>query len=72
MWLHYGNQHTFTVKTSEGNNLPSAKAQSDEEVEFEEINQNYGDQREKDIFSSLNCRVTKLLLSPERKFILHL
>ena len=69
MWLDDGNQHSFSVKTPEDNYSPSAKARLEKDFEFEEINKKYADRKEKDIFSSLNCKVTDLLSSPDRKSI---
>ena len=69
MWLDDGNQHSFPVKTPEDNYSPSAKARLEKDFEFEEINKKYADRKEKDIFSSLNCKVTDLLSSPDRKSI---
>ena len=69
MWLSDGNQHSFPVKTPEDNHIPSAKARLEKDFEFEELNKKYDSRKEKDIFSALNCKVTDLLSSPDRKSI---
>ena len=48
----------------------TAKARLDKDFEFEELNQKYDYDEKRDIFASLNCVITKLLPSPERKFII--
>ena len=69
LWLSDGNQHSFPIKTPEDNHIPSAKARLDKDFEFEELNKKYESKEEKDIFSALNCKVTDLLSSPDRKSI---
>ena len=68
MWLDDGNQHSFPVKSLEDNYIPSANVWLDKDIEYEVINNKNDDKKEKDIFSSLNYKVTKMLLSPYRKF----
>ena len=71
IWLDYGNKHSFPVKTPEDNYIPSAKAQLEKDFEYEEVNKKYDARKDKDIFSSLNCKVTYLLSSPDRKQLRH-
>ena len=42
----------------------------EKDFEYEEINKKYDAWKDKDIFSSVNCKVTDLLSSPDRKSIL--
>ena len=67
--LQDGKQRTFSVKTPEDNFLPTAKAWLDKDFEYEKLNNQYEQQEKKDIFSSLNCDITKILPSPERKSV---
>ena len=70
MWLDDGNQHPFPVKTPKDNYIPSTKTRLEKDFKYEEINKKYDAQKDKDIFSSLNYKVTDLLSSPDRKSIL--
>ena len=67
MWLQDGKQHAFPVKTPEDNFIPSAKARLEKDFEYEKLNKETNKRMQKDIFSSLNCDITKILPSPERK-----
>ena len=69
MWLNDGNQHSFPVKTPEDNYIPSTKAWLEKDFKYEEVNKKYDAQKDKDVFSLLNCKVTDLLSSPDRKSI---
>ena len=69
MWLDDRNQHSFPVKTTEDNYIPSTKARLEKEFEYKEFNKKYDAQKDKDLFSSLNCKVTDLLSSPDEKSI---
>ena len=69
MWLDDGNQHSFPVKTPEDNYISSTKARLEKDFKYEEINKKYDARKNKDIFSSLNCKVTDLLVSLGRKSI---
>ena len=68
MWLFDGQQHSFLVKTPKENYLPSAKARLEKEFEYEALNKKKGRQKA-DIFSTLNCKITEILSSPERKSV---
>ena len=67
MWLDDGNQHSFPVNTLKDNYIPSAKAKLEKYFEYEQNNKKYDAKKDKDIFSSLNCKVMDLLSSPDRK-----
>ena len=69
MWLNDGNQHSFPVITLEDIHILSAKARLEKDFEFEELNKKYDGKKDKDIFSALNCEVSDLLSSPDRKSI---
>ena len=69
MWLDDGNQHSFPVTIPEDNCIPSAKARLEKDFEYEEVNKKYDAQKEKDIFSLLNYKVTDLISSSDRKSI---
>ena len=69
MWLNDGNWHSAPVKTPEDNHLPSAKARVEKDFEYEKLNKKYDAQKEKDIFSLLNYKVTDLISSSDRKSI---
>jgi len=69
MWLQDGKQHAFPAKTPEDNITPSAKARLEKDLEYEKLNKKYEEEEKKDIFSSLNCDITKILSSPEKKSI---
>jgi len=69
MWLDDGFQHSFPVSTPVDNYVPSAKSQLEKDFEYEELNKRYDPTKDKDIFSSLNCKVTDLLSSSDRKSI---
>ena len=53
--------------TPEGNTLPSAKVHLDKDFKYDELNQKYKDWNEKIFFESLNCKITDILSSPEKK-----
>ena len=69
MWLDDGKQHSFPVSTPVDNYIPSAKARLEKDFEYVEINKKYDAIKDKDIVSSLNCKVTDLLPSPNQKSI---
>ena len=69
MWLADGKQHSFPAKTPEDNYLPSAKARLEKDFEYESLNVKNKVLQKKDIFSDLNCKITELLTSPERKSV---
>ena len=69
MWLQDVKQHSFPFSTPEENTLPSAKVCLDKDFEYEELNRKYKDRKEKEIFESLNCKITDILLSPENKSV---
>ena len=68
MWLDDGKQHSFPVSTPVDNYIPSAKSRLEKDFEYVELNKKYDAIKDKDIVSSLNCKVTDLLPSPDRKF----
>ena len=69
MWLADGEQHSFPVKTPEDNYLPSAKARLEKDFEYETLNKKNKTLQKPDLFSKLNCKITKILSSPERKSV---
>ena len=69
MWLSDGQQHSFPVKTPEDNYLPPAKARLEKEFEYEALNKRNKGRQNADIFSSLDCKITEILSSPERKSV---
>ena len=64
MWLQDGKNCAFPVKTSKDNFIPSAKARLEKNFEYEKLNKETNETKQKDIFSALNCDITKILLSP--------
>ena len=52
MWLQDGKQHSFPTSTPRDNYLSSAKACLKKDFEYEEFNQKYKDQKDKDVFLS--------------------
>ena len=69
MWLADGEQHSFPVKTPEDNYLPSAKARLDKDFKYETLNKKNKSLQKPNIFSKLNCKITEILSSPERKSV---
>ena len=69
MWLADGKQHSFPVKTPEDNYLPSAKARLEKDFEYENLNKKNKGLQNTDVFSTLNCKITEILTSPERKSV---
>ena len=69
MWLQDGEQHSFPAQTPEDNFIPSAKARLQKDFEYEKLNKDTDAQIKKDIFSALNCDITKILPSTDRKSI---
>ncbi len=69
MWLADVKQHSFPVKTPEDNYLPSAKARLEKDFKYETLNNKNKDLQNMDVFSSLKCKITEILSSPEQKSV---
>ena len=69
MWLKDEKQYSFSIKTPKDTFIPSVKARLDKDFEYENLNKEYEEQEQKDIFSALICDITKILPSPEQKLI---
>ena len=67
MWLQDGKQHSFPVSTPEDKYLPGVKAWLDKDLQYKELNRKKSFTEEKQIFSSLNCKITEILDEKERK-----
>ena len=62
MWLQNVKHHAFPIKTPEDNNFqPSAKTKLEKDFEYKQLNHNYAVDKDKDIFASLDCDISKLL-----------
>ena len=69
LWLQYGKLHFIPVSTPKDSFLPSTKVHLDKNFQNEELKRKYKDTKENDIFSSLNCKMTEILISPEQKSV---
>lgn len=69
MWLQDGKEHTFPAKTPEDNYPPGVRSRLDKDFECEELIKKIESEKKEDIFSSLNCDISKIISSPERKSI---
>ena len=69
MWLADGEQHSFPVKNPKDNYLPSAKARLEKDFEYETLNKKNKAVQKPDLFLKLNCKITEILPSPERKSV---
>ena len=69
MWLQDGKEHTFPAKTPEDNHPPGVRSRLDKDFECEELIKKIETEKKEDIFSSLNCDISKIISSPERKSI---
>ena len=64
MWLQDGKQDAFPIMTPKDTFIPTAKVQLEKDFEYEKLNKETNETKQKDIFSALNCDITKILLSP--------
>ncbi len=70
MWLKDGKQHSFPVSTPEDKYLPGVKARLDKDLQFKELNSKKSSFTEvKQIFSSLNYKITEILDEKEQNSV---